>query len=180
MGFLSENYKSEKLLFLEDSLYSNAPNIEQIRARGWDFILGVKPEGNKYLFKLFEARLRNGKLIKSHRVQDGTCHYEFHFFNNVSINESNPGVKVNFLYCQQTCAKGKKTVFSWVTWLVISNRNVLEIARAGRSRWKIENETARAAPLQHVEKPGLPPRGRPRSSTVMVTAMSTFHRCSRI
>lgn len=141
ISYLSDNYKSEKFLFIEDSLYSNAPNIEQIRDNGWAFILGVKPAGNKYLFKLFETRRRNKKLMSSYLVQEGKVKYEFYYFNNVSINESNPAVKVNFLYCEEIDFKGKRTAFSWVTSLPISTRNILEIMRAGRSRWKIENET---------------------------------------
>lgn len=37
--------------------------------------------------------------------------------------------------------KGKVTHFSWVTDILVSQDNVLQLARGGRSRWKIENET---------------------------------------
>jgi hypothetical protein len=40
-----------------------------------------------------------------------------------------------------TDAKGKVSKFSWATNLKVSKQNVLEIARCGRARWKIENET---------------------------------------
>jgi hypothetical protein len=141
MGWLSSNYKSDKLIFVEDALYANAPNVEQIRANHWDFIIAVKPDGNKHLFKLFEIRRKNNKLITDHLLKEGKVQYQFYFFNQVSINNANPKVKVNFLYCEQTDEKGKKTTFTWITSLTISTRNVLQIMKAGRARWKIENET---------------------------------------
>ena len=49
--------------------------------------------------------------------------------------------KVNFLSYTQTNAKGKKVKFSWVTSLEITEDNLYKIMRAGRSRWRIENET---------------------------------------
>ena len=43
-------------------------------------------------------------------------------------------------YCE-TNASGKQQHFSWATKLDITSDNVYEIMRAGRSRWRIENET---------------------------------------
>jgi hypothetical protein len=40
-----------------------------------------------------------------------------------------------------TDKKGKVTHFSWVTDISVTKDNVQELARGGRSRWKIENET---------------------------------------
>ena len=140
IDWLSINYKEEKLLFVEDALYSTAPNIKQIRENNWDFILAVKPDGHKYLFRLFDTRRLTNKLINVQHVQQGQDKYKLWFFNDVSINEANPLVKVNFIYCQQTTLKGKVTNFSWVTSLPVSLFNVFAIMKAGRARWKIENE----------------------------------------
>jgi hypothetical protein len=59
----------------------------------------------------------------------------------VSLNDSHPEIKVNFLYCQETDAKGNQKTFTWVTSLPIRRQHVYQIRCAGRSRWKIENET---------------------------------------
>ncbi len=50
-------------------------------------------------------------------------------------------MKVNILEYRITNSKGKETNFSWVTNIKISQTNTLKLARAGRARWKIENET---------------------------------------
>ncbi|MFT6202839.1 MAG: putative oxidoreductase [Spirosomataceae bacterium] len=74
-------------------------------------------------------------------MQDGKLKYQFCYFNNIGINEANLGVKVNFLLCEQTDANEKKIIFSWITSLPVSTQNVVGLMKAGRARWKIENET---------------------------------------
>ncbi len=141
INWLSKTYKEEKLLFLEDALYSTAPNIKQIQSNSWDFIIGVKPDSHKYLFRLLALRRITGKLIETHscKIEKDTC--RFYYFNDVSLNEANLLVKVNFLYCEKISSKGVVTRFSWVTSLLITTDNVVSIVKAGRARWKIENET---------------------------------------
>lgn len=53
-------------------------------------------------------------------------------------------LKVNVLEYRFTDLKGRETTFSWVTNIWIGKSNVLQIARGGRARWKIENETFNA------------------------------------
>ncbi|MEG3845034.1 transposase [Microcoleus sp. herbarium14] len=140
LDWLSVTYSGIKLLFVEDALYSTAPNIKQIRSNNWDFILAVKPDGNKHLFRTFHFRKIANKFIDLYTCKDGKNSYDFWFFNNVSLNESNSDVKVNFVYCQQTNSTGKITNFSWVTSIEITVKNVFSLMKAGRARWKIENE----------------------------------------
>lgn len=139
--WLSDTYKEEKFLFLKDALYSTGPNIQQIKDNNWDFIIGVKPDSHKYLFRLFDIRRIANKSIETCSYQIKKDSYTVYFFNGVSLNESNPLVKVNFLYCKKTSSPGVVTRFSWVTSLVITSANVFAIVQAGRARWKIENET---------------------------------------
>lgn len=61
--------------------------------------------------------------------------------NGVSLNKSNLDLKVNVLEYRHTDPKGKEINFSWVTNIILSTTNVLKVAKAGRARWKIENET---------------------------------------
>ena len=49
--------------------------------------------------------------------------------------------RVNVLEYCETSKSGRQQHFSWVTKLDITPDNVYEIMRAGRSRWRIENET---------------------------------------
>jgi hypothetical protein len=50
-------------------------------------------------------------------------------------------VKVNYLLYEQTDKRGKVTRWTWVTNLPLAKSTVEKVMRAGRGRWKIENET---------------------------------------
>jgi hypothetical protein len=61
--------------------------------------------------------------------------------NNVPLNKSNPDLLVNVLEYHQIDQNEKITKFCWVTDIEITDDNVVKLMRAGRARWKIENET---------------------------------------
>ena len=102
------------------------------------YILGAKPGDHKFLFDL--ADLSNEATY--HEVSDerGFLH-QFRYLNDVALNKSHPDVRVNFLEYMQTDAKGKETLFSWVTNIQLNRDNIFSIMKGGRARWKIENET---------------------------------------
>src|SRR5207247_1769548 len=50
-------------------------------------------------------------------------------------------VKVNFLLYEQTTSDGQVKRWTSITNLTLQARTVERVMRAGRSRWKIENET---------------------------------------
>ena len=138
---LSVNYKDEKLVLIEDALYSTGPNIKQIKENNWDFILAVKLDSHQYLFRLLALGELVGTSLQKRQYKQGKERYSFSYLNDVSPNESHPTLRVNFLYCEQTNAKGKVTIFSWVTSILLTEKSVVSVMKAGRSRWKIENET---------------------------------------
>ena len=74
-------------------------------------------------------------------VDDKATLHQFRYINDVPLNKSNPGVRVNFLEYMQTDFKGKETLFSWVTNIRINEGNVFALMKGGRARWKIENKT---------------------------------------
>ena len=66
--------------------------------------------------------------------------HRFSFLNQVSLNESNQDLLVNFLeYWEVTPDKVKH--FCWVTDFTVTKYNAYKLMRGGRTRWKIENET---------------------------------------
>lgn len=143
---LRQDYANESLLFVEDALYANAPHIEQIRAASphWHYLLAVKPGSHAGLFERFEARKKQmgNRAVASHRHtdDDGIC-YQFEYVNNLALCESSADVRVNMLLCTVRTKKGVRTTFSWVTDIPLTRQNVYALVKAGRARWKIENET---------------------------------------
>ena len=68
------------------------------------------------------------------------------YAENLPLSASRSDIEVNLLECMEetTSKKKKKTKtvrFCWITDLSLNDKNVSKIAKGGRSRWKIENET---------------------------------------
>lgn len=132
-----------KIIVLEDALASNAPHIQDLQRLNLRFILGAKPGDHQYLFAQIDLAAEQGKTTEFEYTSPedpGKIHY-FRFFNQVPLNQSNQDLLVNFLEYWQIDKNDKITKFSWVTDLTITVENAFDIMRAGRSRWKIENET---------------------------------------
>lgn len=138
---LHEAYPTLKPILVEDALYANAPHLRQITAYGWRFVSNIKPESHESLERQFAGRRARGQ-VKELRLTDpqGSKHY-FAWTNELCLCESAVDVSVNYLYYEQTDKQGKVTRWSWATNIPLHARSVEPVMRAGRARWKIENET---------------------------------------
>jgi hypothetical protein len=138
---LHERYPDLKPILVEDALYANAPHIRQITGYGWFFVLNVKPDSHESLERQFAGRRSSGQ-VKELRITDpkGIKHY-FAWTNDLCLCESAVDVSVNYLLYEQTDKKGKVTRWTWITNIPLNARSVEPVMRAGRARWKIENET---------------------------------------
>lgn len=133
-----------KVISLQDGLGSNAPNIDMLESQNIRYIIGAKPGDHKSLFDTMEQLV----VAKSPLCQEFTIETEdkilhrYRFVNNVQLNDSDPERFVNFLqYWQTKPGDIKPLQMSWVTDLELTRESVPRIMRAGRARWKIENET---------------------------------------
>jgi len=138
---LDERYVDLQPILVEDALYANAPHLRQITGYGWLFVLNVKPNSHASLEKQFAGRRASGQ-VKELRLTDpqGVKHY-FAWTNDLCLCESAVDVKVNYLLYEQTDQQGKVTRWTWITNIPLHARSVEPVMRAGRARWKIENET---------------------------------------
>lgn len=138
---LKEKYPDLLMLLVEDALYGTAPNIRQIRENGWHYIISVKPDDHKSLFKQFEWRRSNGVVKSFETIGENGRVQRFSWTEGLYLCDSAPDVVVNFLWFEEENEKGKTTRWTWVTSLPLSRRTVEKVMKAGRARWKIENET---------------------------------------
>ena len=126
-----------KVLVVEDGLAANFPHLSLLDSLNMNYVIGVKNGDHAYLFDW----IKDLKSATHNQTdEDGTQH-EFRYYENVPINDANHDYRVNVLEYWETKKSGKRQYFSWVTKLDISEKNVYQIMRAGRSRWRIENET---------------------------------------
>ena len=141
VGKLRQDHPHLKFIVTEDSLSSNAPHIETLQQHDLHYILGIKEGDHAYVFQKVQAAEHAGRVTsyERHDRAAGVVH-RFRFVNDVPLNASHTDVHVNFFeYWEQGAAKVQH--FSWVTDIRVSKRNVYQLMRGGRARWKIENET---------------------------------------
>ena len=155
--FRLEHSKLDAVL-LFDGLYSNAPFIKSLLKKNLRFIMGAKKDKLKSMFSQLKVNKKMG-LTKKHvvvetignKVKKKVTH-EFEYIGGLDLNTSHPDVKVNYLEYTETIEyedpeqdkKGIGTTvkkFSWITDIPLSVGNIYKIMKAGRARWKIENET---------------------------------------
>jgi hypothetical protein len=129
------------VIVVEDDLSANAPHLRDLRAYGMDYIISVKPGDHAFLFQHLRDADEAGRTQTVTEVEPSGVlrHYRFH--HQVPLNESNPDELVNVLEYWEIHPNGQVQYFSWITNLALSPDNVYEVMRAGRARWKIENET---------------------------------------
>jgi hypothetical protein len=129
------------IIVIEDALSPNAPHIRDLKKYHAHFILGVKEGDHKHLFEQFDQLVEAGQVGVVHEEDANRASRTWTFVNGVSINESNQEVVVNLLVYAEVDAAGEIHTWAWVTDLTLTADNVRQVARAGRARWRIENET---------------------------------------
>ncbi len=135
---LKESYPKLKALLVEDALYANGPHIEQILGANYHYLIGVKPDSHKALFKQVTSRRQSNQ----HCFVENKITHQFYWESNLPLSSSQSHIRVNFLRYQQKDIQGNLLKeFTWITDIELRKNNVLLLAKAARSRWKIENET---------------------------------------
>jgi hypothetical protein len=141
-----------QVIATEDGLSPNAPHINLLNDLKIDFIIVCKPKDHTSLFDFIEGS-RKINATKSLVITEGQFRHEFEWMNGVPLNDKNADCLVNFVKYTQietvVTKKGpnkgnvteKRTTWTWVTSLTLTADNVYAVMRAGRARWKIENET---------------------------------------
>ena len=121
-----------------------APSDTRLRER----LDEVDPGALRPAFKAVFAAVRRGKGLEGFECLgrhfllsvDGTVH-RFRYLDRAPLNDANFELEVNFLEYWETRPDGTKRHFSWVTDLPVDESNLFDLMRAGRARWRIENET---------------------------------------
>jgi len=128
----------QKFMICGDGLMSNQPMIEEVIAGGMHYLFVAKPGNHKYLM----AWLNVYDSLPTTEFKDakGNSHI-YSWQNDVPLNGNTKTINVNWFQYQFKNSKGKITkTHSWVTDIAINKENVINMAKAGRCRWKIENE----------------------------------------
>ena len=123
-----------KIVVLEDALYATAPHINMLQELKMSFIIGAKHLEEDFNFI-------NVEIHKHEIINEDGPKQEFKWANQIRLNGSNTWLKINLFDFKETTKDGKTCHFTWVTDLALNEDTVAKIAKAGRTRWRIENET---------------------------------------
>lgn len=138
-----EDHPRLPTIALLDALYANAPVIRDLKRDQLSWIIRVKTEGNSFLFQHVQEMSASGLTEEFETVDSDGVHRRYRLARNVPLNESNTDVRVDYLEVSEPHFPYGRRSFTWIVDPVLGLCPDLAEAfmRAGRSRWKIENET---------------------------------------
>ncbi len=135
---LKKDHPRLGFIIVGDGLFSKAPMIKVVVSEGMHFLFVAKPDDHKYMMKWLNAFCSLPEVVFND--EKGRQH-RYIYKNDVPLNGSTDAPLVNYIHYELTNEKGKVTFKnSWVTDIEVNDSNVVQLAKSGRSRWKIENE----------------------------------------
>jgi len=138
---IREAFPQRRFIVLEDDLYAKGPHIKQLKTLGFGFIIVAKPGSHEFLFREVNRRMMAGETEEfEHQDRHGVIR-GYRFVNDVPLNGSHVDMRVNFLDHWEIDKQGKVHNFTLITDIELTVDNVIAVAKAGRARWKVENET---------------------------------------
>lgn len=133
---LKKDYPRLPIVIQGDALYAAETIMEICKINNWKYIFTQKEERQQLIEESYEyikEEENNEKEIEIGK-EKGMSNY----VNSVD-KVAGKKEKIN-VYEYNYTKKGKKINFKWITNIEISNRNILELIKTARGRWKIENE----------------------------------------
>ena len=137
---IKEEYPRLPICIQGDALYATEPIMELCRKNEWKYIFSHKEMQQRLIAENYkELTKEDGKEEKSGIGEEkGTGAY----YNHV---EKLAGKKEEMNVYEYNCRKiikgeEKNVHFQWITNIEITKRNLEDMIKAGRGRWKIENE----------------------------------------
>ena len=152
-----EDFKREhpklKTIFLGDALYSNGPAMKLLEDNGMYFLLNIKTNPQRVLGEFRDKKKKGltGQVVVTEKTGVKiikTIERAHRFLNDMRFNQ-NDGTRINFIELVETKTwtdkdgefHRERKIFTWITNILIDTKNVEQLAKGARTRWKIENET---------------------------------------
>jgi hypothetical protein len=137
----ADRLRALRPVYLGDDLFACQSIVSMLMDAGDDFIFTCKQTSHRALYDFIDGAeperhvetIRKGKEVETRR---------YRWITGVPLRDGKDAALVNWIAFEIFDRHGAvKYSVAWVTSLPVSKANVADIAAAGRSRWKIENET---------------------------------------
>jgi len=141
----TEIFKGQAITLLGDDLFSRQPMCEDVLTNEFNFIFVCLPESHPALYDWIGFQTAHGKVKTMKRKQrKGKTDeiWQYRYLNDVPLRAEAPVLSVNWCELTVMRASDGKVLYlnSWVTNHLLTPARVIEVAAAGRCRWKTENE----------------------------------------
>lgn len=138
---IRESMPEMKFIILQDAIGADGPNIKMIKNIGYSYIITVTENDQVSLYEDVQKRYLKGEVTEFEVTGEDGIIRGFRFINGMPLNKSHPDILVNYIDYWEV--KNDKQIYNhqWITDIELTRENVWAIMRAGRSRWKVENET---------------------------------------
>jgi len=128
--------------FLGDDLYAHQPFCQAILEAKGHFIFTAKPTSHKTLYEWITPVLDTTSTVNDiHRRGKKKWFDTYRFINQVPLRDGADALLVNWFEIVTRNAQGHIVYRStFVTDHLVTVANVVDLVRAARARWKVENE----------------------------------------
>ena len=140
---IKEEFPKLNICILGDSLYAVESIIDICKNSGWNYLLRCKEGRQKNLVLDYRYVLESGEYGEKKNIlgeEKGTAKYVNHV-EEITGKDFTANI-FEYEYEQIDKKTNKKTIvkFQWITDIELTNRNIEEMVKCGRKRWKIENK----------------------------------------
>jgi hypothetical protein len=141
------NYAAYQMTLLGDDLYAHQPFCHLVLKTNLNFIFVCKPDSHQKMYEwldFLQAKPDEELPTVTRRHWNGqfTEIWTYRYINQVPLRAGPDALDVNWCELTITRADTAQQLYlnSWVTNYQLDDEKVIDIAQAGRSRWKTENE----------------------------------------
>jgi hypothetical protein len=150
------HYAPWGVTLLGDDLYAHQPFCEKVKAAGFHFLFTCKPASHPTLTEWVDDFTRSGQigthsviLARSQGKPKGKRipkvvreRWSFRFMADLPLRDADDALLANWFELTVTDEETGKVLYlnSWITDHPITFDTLVDLAKAGRARWKIENE----------------------------------------
>jgi len=142
---LKRDYPKLPICFVTDGLFVGEPNIKLCNKLDFRYIFTLQDGSIPDMHQDFDFRKRAEKSkhtkIKHFATKNEIYYLEYFFSNDIHYRKNDIDMfQVLETVCSKKSGKITNKKFLYVTDIDVEHKNIEELVRAGRMRWKIENE----------------------------------------
>jgi hypothetical protein len=142
----AHRFEDWSVTVLTDDLHSHQPLCELLLEHKMHFIMTCKPESHSTLYQEVELLANVQGAHQTRTVRRWIKHrheqWRYHWVTDVPLRTGKDALRVN--WCEVTVVHegtGEQLYHNaWITSHTLTPETVVDVADAGRARWKVENE----------------------------------------